>query len=333
MCLLTDCFNEKNAKKSWEEFKLKVQNLSQNYTQFWQTQTRNELASIKSSLKYVNAHIFYGEELEQDWLDLQDCLEQTKDRRHFYSKGNDWLCLEEKPFKKFLHLEDVCNNSKIEALFDQNGHLIKDTEGILNIIYDFYAELYKAEVGAHNDEQVKNFLASIRSLPKVSDSDLTTSITCEEVEKVIKHLQPGKAPGCDRLTADFYLHFIDYISDQLALVFNEIFEDQELTFSQKLAVIVLLYKKGDAAQVTNYWPILLTNCDYKILAYMLVGWIENLLPNVIHSKQTAYMKGWFIGTNVRYVQDVITESVNSGRNTIVHFWTFVKLLIVLITCS
>ena len=76
--------------------------------------------------------------------------------------------------------------------------------------------------------------------------------------------------------------------------------------------------------MSNYRLISLTNCDYKILAYVLVGHIECILPHVIHPKQTAYMKGQFIGTNIRYVQDIIDESVCSGNNTIVLFLDFCK---------
>ncbi len=36
---------------------------------------------------------------------------------------------------------------------------------------------------------------------------MTQPITSNEVEMAIKKLCPGKAPGLDSLTADFYNHF------------------------------------------------------------------------------------------------------------------------------
>ncbi len=50
----------------------------------------------------------------------------------------------------------------------------------------------------------------------------------------------------------------------------------------------------------------LTNFDYKILAYVLTARLQPSFENVIHSSQTAYLKGKFIGTNICKVQDAIT---------------------------
>ncbi len=74
---------------------------------------------------------------------------------------------------------------------------------------------------------------------------LVQPISSDEVTRVIKKLQTGKAPGIDGLTADFYKHFINHLSSILADVFNQIFDDKTLSSSQKLAVIILLFKKGD----------------------------------------------------------------------------------------
>ncbi len=50
--------------------------------------------------------------------------------------------MEGKPFKKFLHLEDVHTTSPLVGLKDSSGNLVKDTEGILNILCKFYWDLY-----------------------------------------------------------------------------------------------------------------------------------------------------------------------------------------------
>ncbi len=41
--------------------------------------------------------------------------------------------------------------------------------------------------------------------------------------------------------------------------------------------------------VENYQPILLTNTDYKILAYILTARLDKHLAVIIHINQTAYM--------------------------------------------
>ena len=113
----------------------------------------------------------------------------------------------------------------------------------------------------------------------------------------------------DGLTVDFYTYFADTLSDILAAVFNKIFAEKQLTFSQWLVIIILLFKKGDHQLVENYRPISLTNTDYKILAYILTMRLESHLVDIIHINQMAYMPKRFIGINICSVQDFIDYTI------------------------
>ena len=68
----------------------------------------------------------------------------------------------------------------------------------------------------------------------------------------------------------------------------------------------------------------MTNADYKILAYVLTNRLELHLPFLISPQQTAYMKGCFIGTNIRSVQDFIDNSIENNSDHIVLFLDFWK---------
>ncbi len=94
--------------------------------------------------------------------------------------------------------------------------------------------------------------------------------------------------------------------------------------TQCMAVIFLLYKKGDSNLLSNYRPISLTNADYKILAYVLSHWLADHLTDVIAVNQTAYMSGWFIGTNIRFVQDTISFFAKSSPCSVILFLDYTK---------
>ena len=76
--------------------------------------------------------------------------------------------------------------------------------------------------------------------------------------------------------------------------------------------------------LNNYCPISLTNTDYKILAYVLLNRLEKHLSAIISSQQIAYMKGCFIGTNIRSVQDFIDHTVIHNADHIILFLDYKK---------
>ncbi len=145
-------------------------------------------------------------------------------------------------------------------------------------------------------------------------------ISEKEVEDAINELSVGKAPGSDGLIASFYKYFCEKVMLILIAVFNHAFEDRELSLSQCLAIIVLLFKKGSKELLVNYRPISLTNTDYKILANVLTARLTLHLPDLISPQQTAYMKG----TNIRSVQDMIDYSESCQDDIAILFLDFKK---------
>ena len=48
----------------------------------------------------------------------------------------------------------------------------------------------------------------------------------------------------------------------------------------------------------------MTNYDYKILAFILANRLQKIIGKTVHENQTAYIKGRYIGENVRLIQDI-----------------------------
>ncbi len=56
-------------------------------------------------------------------------------------------------------------------------------------------------------------------------------MTENDVLDVIKKLNPGKSPGPDGFSPDFYLKFGPFLADLLARTLNETFQRSALTYS------------------------------------------------------------------------------------------------------
>ena len=72
-------------------------------------------------------------------------------------------------------------------------------------------------------------------------------------------------------------------------------------------ILITLIPKKDKHKVflDNWRPISLLNTDYKIATKAIAARIAKVLPSLIHGDQIDYIKGRFIGQNVRLIADII----------------------------
>ena len=87
------------------------------------------------------------------------------------------------------------------------------------------------------------------------------------------------------------------------------FSSKILSISQRQPLIMVIEKKdGVNRNIKNWRPILLSNVDTKILSKFVSNKLEAVLPTLIFSQQTAYVKNRFIAESGRLISDIIIIS-------------------------
>ncbi len=110
------------------------------------------------------------------------------------------------------------------------------------------------------------------------DGLLTTACLADALRSAPR----GKAPGSDGITYEALKAFWGVLAEPLVDCFNEAYQDTSpeplLPESQRSGVITLIHKGGGkpVEDVASYRPITLLNCDYKLLARVLVQWLTPL---------------------------------------------------------
>ena len=90
-------------------------------------------------------------------------------------------------------------------------------------------------------------------------------------------------------------------------------------------IISLIPKKSkDKTILENLRPISLLNVDYKILTKVIAKRIEKVLPTLINPDQTGYVKGRYIGENVRLISDLMHYADKLKQKGIAVFLDFKK---------
>ena len=173
-------------------------------------------------LTHVERYLTAKQKLRQFELAELDAVKiRTKPR---YSEPD------ENSTKYFYNLEKSRQADKSIKLLTKDT--VSDPYDILIEARNFYQQLYTAE---HIDEGAHFDILSINT-PTLMSRDrqkFEGLITCAEITKAVKGMEPNKSPGIDGLTVNFYQHFWDILVPELTAVYNHAYTSGMLSLRQR----------------------------------------------------------------------------------------------------
>ena len=149
-------------------------------------------------------------------------------------------------------------------------------------------------------------------------------LTTEECLVALKAMESGKSPGSDVFPIEFYKVFWYNISTILLKAITCSNKKRKLSTTQRSGIISLIPKDKLPYSLENWRPITLLNCDYKIFAKAIANLIVKVLISVINSDQTGFLKGRFIGENIRIIEDIINFTDCASKQGLLLFLDFQK---------
>ena len=191
-----------------------------------------------------------------------------------------------------------------------SGEITQNTSLIKNHVSKFYKNLYSK---VSTDEGAReNILKDLSRLDPLEAEDLERPLSLEELDAAVGQLGKDTTPGLDGLSGEFYQTFWPILKNDLLSVLNHYFHTGSLPRSFGRAVITLLPKKGDLADIANWRPVSLLNNDYKILARLLANRLKECIGSVVAEDQTYCVPGRSIHDNVSLIRDIIDYANENG---------------------
>ena len=239
-------------------------------------------------------------------------IEIQKAKKIFIATQMDELEKEEKPTKFFYNKLKAKQNrqrfSEVRVPLEKGGYKISnDIFDVLKISTSFYEQLYSTEKSLQLNDQISLIELIDKQLEFGQHAQLDADITKQELREALADTQPGKSPGWDGLSYDFYKTFWPLLEDDFIELQNCILNvEKSLTKSQQRALISLLYKDGDKRDIKNWRPISLLCTDYKLITKVIANRIKRVLPSIIHQDQTCTIPGRSIYDNLSLTRDIIS---------------------------
>jgi hypothetical protein len=164
-----------------------------------------------------------------------------------------------------------------------------------------------------------SFLDSVGSRPQIPD--LTSPPTLIDLTAVVTRLPSNKSPGEDGIPYDFYKQFWDVIGPVFLEMFTSVLHDGRVSGSQSVGLVRLIPKCESPTKATDYRPITLLNCDYKIMAGVMAARLKKTLPQVIGDAQRGGIPGRNISDNLSLYRDILAfveeRNINLGMGPMI----------------
>ena len=310
-----------DARLRWELIKMELRGMIIPFAKNKARATRLHIEKLEKQLAELDITILNHIGSQLDLLSKQSEFEKLKkELQHWYDKKGEgaifrsklrWTEQGEKPTKYFFNLEakNFTLKTIVELKVSENKTVIEDDE-ILKQIENFYRDLYTSQFSG-SQGKFDNFVENV-VLPQLSEVDrniLEGELTVEECRQILKTFSNGKSPGEDGFTVEFYVQFFEFLAPDLLASLNAAYLHGEMSVSQRRGVITLIPKDDSSLlELSNWRPITLLNVDYKIASKAIASRIKNVLPTLIHSDQSGFMKDRFIGQNIRLINDILEQT-------------------------
>ena len=162
-----------------------------------------------------------------------------------------------------------------------NGALVSDPAMIRNRWREHFNSLLNRDISVD-----PSIMDELRQYPMKEElSDIPSLI---EVEKALKALKNGKAPGPDGIPAEVLKHGGSGLIKRLHELIQKIWTEERITSDLRDAVIVVIFKKGDKSICNNYRGISLLSTVGKLFAKILLNRLTPLAEEALPDSQSGF---------------------------------------------
>uniref|UniRef100_A0A7I4Y7W5 Reverse transcriptase domain-containing protein n=1 Tax=Haemonchus contortus TaxID=6289 RepID=A0A7I4Y7W5_HAECO len=193
------------------------------------------------------------------------------------------------------------SRSIIAVMRDAMGRPQTSRTKIEEIAVSYYTNLFRSTV-------------SVSRIPTPTQ-EVAPRIEEWEVERAIRQMKPRKAPGPDRISADFLKSASHTIIKQLTKRFNKYLDAQRIPDQWKKSNTVLLFKKGERDQMKNYRPIALLSQPYKLFTKIILNRLERQLDEYQPVEQAGFRKGFCCMDHIHTITQLRAQRADQGIQT------------------
>ena len=210
----------------------------------------------------------------------------------------------------------LAGRSSVGAIVADDGSIFTDNHKKANAFNTYFAS-----VGVSDD-------GTVPPIRNTALSETLDSVTFSETDvlKSINKLKCNLSAGPDGLPPMLFKKLKYCLTKPLAMLYNQIMSVGYVPCDWRNAVIVPVFKKGTAGQVSNYRPISLTCVLSKIMERMLSHkiYVHLQINNILHRSQHGFCRSRSTTTNLLECFNDWTLTILSKEQQVIVYIDFSK---------
>ncbi|GJR97832.1 RNA-directed DNA polymerase, eukaryota [Tanacetum coccineum] len=133
--------------------------------------------------------------------------------------------------------------------------------------------------------------------------------SCEEIKKAVWDCGSDRTPGPNGFTFNFITSFWDLLEADVVRFMHDFFHSGTFPKGCNSSFISLIPKVPNAKFVSDFRPISLIGCQYKIIGKILANRLSTVIGSCVSSEQTTFIKG----RNILDGPLILNEVIDYGK--------------------
>lgn len=181
-------------------------------------------------------------------------------------------------------------------------------------------DVYFAELLNRNPPQVTQAIPKCN--PQLNHNMSEEPPSLNEIQKVIKCLKSGRAPGIDGLPPDLFKTENPSLIQDLHNLYSKIWADEKIPIDWQTAIIIPIFKKGEKRNCKNYRGISLLAIAYKLMERILLNRILPIRELYTRENQAGFRPGRSCTDQIFSFRQIIELHHEFRQPTVVAFLDF-----------
>ncbi|XP_060202715.1 uncharacterized protein LOC132631129 [Lycium barbarum] len=272
---------------------------------------------IKEDIVRIKEQLFEDDPSAENRVVLQLAQAELKKYLHYEEEfwrqkaGYTWFSEGDRNTRFFHNLVNGRRKRlQVNRIQISDGEWIEDKEQLAAEEVDFFQQQFTQEKGALDF----GMLMHIPQMVSSESNDLLCAFpSLEEVKSAVFELKGESAYGPDGLSGTFFHSCWDIVGMDVFRMVQALYEGHTLPKSVTHTNLVLIPKKSEVHTFGDLRLISLSNFINKVISRVVHGRLDKILPSLISSNQSSFVKGRSIIENVLLTQEIVTDIRNRGK--------------------